>query len=239
MSGQRLMRVRVTLKGRPVRAFAFTQESVTIGRNPECDVFLDNPGISRDHVKLTRTTRETYFLEDLGSANGTLVNDVRVERVELRENDIVQIGKFSLWVTYDEDRRQDDDPRRRASPTAFEGTTVLKTSELQEMIQTAREAEAKMRAASGARAGSAGVPGAPGVAGFAGARPGASGAYPVAGGAQTSSNPASALASVLSTLPARARLGLIAAGIVLFVLGSAVGAGAALVLARGSHLLGP
>jgi predicted component of type VI protein secretion system len=229
MSGQRLLRVRVTLKGRPVRAYAFTQEAVLIGRNPECDVFLDNPGISRDHAKLTRTTRETYFLEDLGSANGTMINDVRVERAELRENDVVQIGKFSLWMTYDMDRRQEDDTARRASLSALEGTTVLKASELQDMIDTTRQAEARFRASTAAgtevrapaSAGplTSGLPGAPALAGVP-ARTGP------------------ALVTLFEGLPPRIRIGLLATGVALFVLGTAVGAAASLVLVRGSHLLG-
>ncbi|MGH7726984.1 MAG: FHA domain-containing protein [Candidatus Eiseniibacteriota bacterium] len=211
-----------------MRAFAFMQDTVTIGRNPECDVFLDNPGISRDHVKLTRTTRETYFLEDLGSANGTMINDVRVERAEVRENDVVQIGKFSLWMTYDMDRRSDDDPARRASPTALEGTTVLKTSELQDMIETTRQAEARFRASTGA--GTA-IP-APAQAGYGPMIPGA----PAIAGAPPRTGPA--FTALLEALPPRARIGLLAAGLVLFVLGTAVGAAASLVLSRGSHLLG-
>ena len=133
MSGKRLLKIRLSLKGRPIKTFTFNKEVITVGRNPEADIFLDNPGVSRDHLKLEMTSRGFYAVEDLGSANGTFLNDQPIKREYLMNNDVVRVSKFSLWVNYEEDRRSLS-PSGRTHPHAFEGTTVLSTDELEEMM---------------------------------------------------------------------------------------------------------
>jgi predicted component of type VI protein secretion system len=147
MPGEKLLKVRLTLKGRPVRSFVFRSQTVSVGRNPEADIFLDNPGVSREHMKLHPTVRGTWVVEDLGSANGTIVNEQRVLRHELSDNDIVHVGKYSLWITYEEDRRQDDPTTKLSGADAPEGTTVLSANELQEMMYQVQRAEAPQRKA--------------------------------------------------------------------------------------------
>jgi predicted component of type VI protein secretion system len=137
---RKLLRIRVTLKGRPVRSFAFNQDRVTIGRDPGADIFLDNAGISREHAAIEFTPSGTYILKDVGSANGIFVNDQPVKIHYIRENDVALIGKFSLWFVYDEDRRGEVSDARRLASTQDEGTTVLRASELQEMIEAAHAA---------------------------------------------------------------------------------------------------
>jgi pSer/pThr/pTyr-binding forkhead associated (FHA) protein len=140
MSATKLLKVRVSLKGRPLKSYTFTQDVITVGRNPESDIFLDNPGISRDHVRLEMTTRGFYAAEDLGSANGTFLNDQQIKREYLMNNDVLRIGKFSLWVSYEEDRR--DVSEEKAVPlSSFQGTTVLSVDELEGMIATSKESD--------------------------------------------------------------------------------------------------
>lgn len=140
MSGSKLMKVRVSLKGRPIKSYTFNQDVIMIGRNPEADIFLDNPGISREHLRLEMTSRGFYAAEDLGSANGTYLNDQPIKREYLMNNDVVRIGKFSLWVSYEEDRRDGENAIHPQAST-FEGTTVLSADELEGMMTTSKEAE--------------------------------------------------------------------------------------------------
>lgn len=139
MSAGKLLKLRLSLKGRPIRAYVFDQDCVLVGRNPDADVFLDNSGISRDHLKIERTP-QGYMVEDLNSANGTFVNDRQVKREYLAHEDVIRIGKFSLWLSLEEDRRGGAG-HAAISPTAFEGTTVLRTMELDEMMQTIRSTD--------------------------------------------------------------------------------------------------
>jgi len=140
MSGSRLLKVRVSLKGRPVKSYTFNKDTVVVGRTPEADIFLDNPGVSREHLKLEMTSRGFYAVEDLGSANGTFLNDQQIQREYLMNNDVIRIGKFSLWVNYEDDRRNMSEGKE-AQPATFEGTTVLSSEELEDMIQSAKEME--------------------------------------------------------------------------------------------------
>jgi pSer/pThr/pTyr-binding forkhead associated (FHA) protein len=94
----RLLKIRVSLKGRPVKSYTFQQDVVTVGRSPEADIFLDNPGVSRNHVKLEMTTKGMYAAEDMGSANGTFLNDQLIKREFLMNNDVLRVGKYTLWM---------------------------------------------------------------------------------------------------------------------------------------------
>ena len=139
----KLLKVRVTLKGRPVRAYTFSKDVITVGRDPSSDIFLDNPGVSRTHCKIDFTSSGIYRIQDMGSANGIFVNEQPVKTHFIINNDVVFIGKFALWFMYEEDRRGDEDAaaRRTAARTQDEGTTVLRTSELQDMITSMRDSE--------------------------------------------------------------------------------------------------
>jgi len=135
-----LLKIRLSLKGRPIRTYVFNQDSVLIGRNPEADIQLDNAGISRDHLTIVRTAGG-YVAEDQNSANGTFVNDVAIQKQHLRSEDVIRIGKFSLWLNLEDDRRVTTAPSASVSTATMGATTVLSTIELQKMIQAAHEAE--------------------------------------------------------------------------------------------------
>ena len=67
----------------------------TIGRSPECGIFLDDVTVSRKHAILRERDGE-FFIEDQGSLNGTFVNRKRVESARLEGDDELQIGKYRL-----------------------------------------------------------------------------------------------------------------------------------------------
>lgn len=66
-----------------------------IGRDPACDIWVDDPSTSRRHAQF-RKTPEGYVVEDLGSKNGTLVNDVLKASHLLRDNDIIILGMVRI-----------------------------------------------------------------------------------------------------------------------------------------------
>jgi len=81
--------------GRAGEVFRPEAERTTIGRSPDCDVFLDDVTVSRKHALLVRAGSR-YRLEDEGSLNGTFLNRHRIESAELADGDEVQIGKYRL-----------------------------------------------------------------------------------------------------------------------------------------------
>ena len=81
--------------GRSGEHFVPRGERTTIGRSPDCDVFLDDVTVSRRHAVLVDEGGR-FSIEDQGSLNGTFVNHARVDRIELENGDEVQIGKYRL-----------------------------------------------------------------------------------------------------------------------------------------------
>jgi len=81
--------------GRAGETFALELDRMTIGRSPDCDVFLDDVTVSRAHATITKTGGG-WRIEDQGSLNGTYVNRRRVEVAVLQDGDDVQIGKYRL-----------------------------------------------------------------------------------------------------------------------------------------------
>ena len=81
--------------GRVGESFPLNADRMTIGRRPDSDIFLDDVTVSRDHALLVRRSGD-YYLDDLGSLNGTYVNRHRIESHRLEDGDELQIGKFKL-----------------------------------------------------------------------------------------------------------------------------------------------
>lgn len=133
MSGAQLIKLRLSLMGRPVRNYTFDKSTIVVGRDPGADVYVDNPGVSRDHFRLEKTDEGEYRVVDLGSANGTFVNDQMVNAALVHNNDVVRFGKYTLWVGYEQDRRTT--PRgggavASAEPAETGHTVVLSRAEL-------------------------------------------------------------------------------------------------------------
>lgn len=79
--------------------FDIRHGSLTIGRHPDNDVQIDDSAVSGHHAKLEGTPNEhfpqfsEFYLTDLGSTNGTFVNNLKLtKRQRLRHNDVVRIG---------------------------------------------------------------------------------------------------------------------------------------------------
>ncbi len=74
-----------------------------VGRGDEADVKIDDAGVSRIHCRFVRRS-DAFYVEDLGSTNGTLLNGSRVTSAELRSGDRVQIGATAIvqFVLLDE-----------------------------------------------------------------------------------------------------------------------------------------
>lgn len=68
---------------------------VVIGRDPECDLFLNNMTVSRRHAIIEKQENK-LVLRDLSSLNGTWVDGKITDHAELTDGTLVQIGTFSM-----------------------------------------------------------------------------------------------------------------------------------------------
>ncbi len=89
----------IYIDGSPEQTRNVAQDQLILGRLPECDVYLPYSEISRRHCQFRRIAEGKWRVEDLGSTNGTLVNQVRIEKPKLVNNgDIVQLGNVTIKV---------------------------------------------------------------------------------------------------------------------------------------------
>ena len=90
------------MDGVVVSLFPLDKPVVTIGRDQENDIQIDNDSVSTHHARLKIEPskfldgHEDIFIEDLGSTNGTMVNDENIDRSQLKPDDVITIG----WNTF-------------------------------------------------------------------------------------------------------------------------------------------
>ena len=75
--------------------YLLNSDLVSVGRNPQNDIFLDDVTVSRKHAEFRRLAG-TFAVQDSGSLNGTYVNGELAEQTDLANGDSVQIGKYRL-----------------------------------------------------------------------------------------------------------------------------------------------
>ncbi|MEM9191141.1 MAG: GGDEF domain-containing protein, partial [Myxococcota bacterium] len=68
-----------------------TQPTI-VGRSSKCDVQIDQESVSRNHCRVSFNGK-TYSIRDLGSTNGTYVNDDLVDEINLRDGDQIKVGR--------------------------------------------------------------------------------------------------------------------------------------------------
>ncbi len=81
--------------GRAGESFALSESPISIGRSPDCAIFLDDVTVSRKHATFSQDG-DRWKVKDEGSLNGTFVNRERVDSAVLSDGDELQIGKYRL-----------------------------------------------------------------------------------------------------------------------------------------------
>lgn len=69
--------------------------TLSVGRDPACDIFLNDMTVSREHAEI-EVTGDSCIIKDMNSFNGVWVNDRMVDVCLLKSGDLLQIGSFCL-----------------------------------------------------------------------------------------------------------------------------------------------
>ena len=101
------------------KEFALDLGKTVIGRQEDCDLRIPLPEISRKHSLLI-VTEDSVTLRDLGSANGTYVNNKKISEVELSPGDHIVIGPlvFTVQINGEPAEVRPVQTRLEARPTA-------------------------------------------------------------------------------------------------------------------------
>jgi serine phosphatase RsbU (regulator of sigma subunit) len=108
--------------------FPIAKDTVTVGRARSSDIFLPDQWLSRHHAEIRRRG-EDFYLHDLSSKNGTLLNGERVrDERRLRHGDVVSLGEHHLTFLQREEAKREEE-------ADLEGTRMFSARDLSD-IQT-------------------------------------------------------------------------------------------------------
>lgn len=94
-----------TVDGVVANRFNIKKTALKFGRTSDSQVQIDDLAVSNEHAQIIIETGDTgktgYFLEDLGSTNGSFVNEKKVTRQQLHDKDTIRIG-WNMFTFIDE-----------------------------------------------------------------------------------------------------------------------------------------
>ena len=98
------------------RVFVVASDTVIVGRSAGCDLRIDDSSLSRQHCQIRRTNG-TYFVEDLGSRNGTMVDGLRIKAPQrLEDGSLIQLAASTIVMfSHQEDLEVQAEQRLYAS----------------------------------------------------------------------------------------------------------------------------
>lgn len=120
----------------PGNKISLDKPQLDIGREISNDIPIIEPEVSRKHARLVQQD-DSYLIEDLGSTNGTFINDVRVSIPQLlKTGDIITLGDSISMLFYEEVTQ----PIAAAVPSVLAPEPILESPEPkieQEIVQPA------------------------------------------------------------------------------------------------------
>lgn len=106
----------ISKEGAVLDEITLEKRTTAIGRDPASDVCLSDASVSRHHARLVKMLNE-YFIEDLGSTNGTRINERPVTKHIVKSGDGISVGLFLL--------RFIDEARVRSEEDDLDKTVIL------------------------------------------------------------------------------------------------------------------
>ncbi|MEK6549213.1 MAG: FHA domain-containing protein, partial [Nitrospirota bacterium] len=105
---------------------------LTIGRKPDNDLVIDNPAVSGHHARVVQE-EGGFFIEDLGSTNGTFINDAKVQKQKLKNTDCIKVGKHAL--IFQDEVAPPPPPPPPPKESDSDKTMILDTAKQKELLK--------------------------------------------------------------------------------------------------------
>ncbi len=140
-----MYKLTVSFGGKVVERRDVDAPRITVGRSQDCDIVIDNLGISRQHTEIVREGG-AYVVRDLKSNNGTFVNGKRVTRHNLNDGDEIAIGKFTIAFHQQPDALPPEPAGAVPEPDAAGGGDFTLAMDSRLMAERYRERASKLKA---------------------------------------------------------------------------------------------
>lgn len=114
---------------KPLQEIDITKEKMLIGQHSDCDIVIDDPYVSRRHCELLQQDG-VLFLRDLGSTNGTFVDEMRIENINIGSGGRFSIGRTDILCS----RRTNTESLRPSEQTQL-GNAIGKSRVMREIFQ--------------------------------------------------------------------------------------------------------
>lgn len=122
-----MLRILLKFGDKVLRTIESDKRELSIGRNPDSDIPIENLGVSDRHARIYEQNGR-YMIEDMESTNGTFVDEKRIRRAVLEVNSEILIGKHSLVI-------QEADSTIPRKPPKNEKTMKLDTRQYKEILK--------------------------------------------------------------------------------------------------------
>lgn len=147
----------LSLLERDLGRFPIVAVRTTIGRDPSCDVVIDNAGISRLHAAI-EVVGDSFVLRDCGSQNGMTLNGEPSREGRLVHGDIIGLNKFLLRFSNQElevpaNLKAESERDHAQVPRDVQRTMLLGADAAQALAERAKQQIARQRAERAARGG--------------------------------------------------------------------------------------
>lgn len=95
-----MSKLTLIFRGKVLKIFPVIQGEMLIGSDPECTIHIDSLAVQPRHASVT-TSGDITVLRDLGTADGTFINNKRIEEHELKDGELIRVGKHNLSYAYE------------------------------------------------------------------------------------------------------------------------------------------
>ncbi len=106
--GKKVAKVILKYETKVLEEFELGQGDMKIGRRPNSDITIDNMAVSGEHANIF-TIGDDSFVQDLGSTNGTYVNNKKITKHHLKHGDTITLGKHTLSYVNENQAQPADD----------------------------------------------------------------------------------------------------------------------------------
>ncbi len=133
----------VIFGGKEEKTYQLDRSRLVVGREPKCEIQIDNLGISREHCAFSQRG-EAYLIQDLNSSNGTYVNGKKITEHFLNNDDEIIIGKYKLVFKNDAQQPTKEPEAEQPAPVPDTlNTYVMDGQKIQQQLERMRAGAGK------------------------------------------------------------------------------------------------